>query len=212
MIPNGELLRRHARDPITTYWAPFISSRDWPSLEVAGLFVVAAHPDDELLGLGATMHRLARAGQPVRVLCLTCGDDPVRSAEFHAGLDALGVTDRHIATLRDGDLLDHLDEAEDLIRDLANGELLATTWGGDGHPDHLAAAQAAARVADPRHFPIWMWQWAEPASEVFASLHKLSVDPADVAAKRRALDCHTSQMGRIVPSSLVNTLEHEWLL
>lgn len=212
MIPNGELLRRHARDPRTTDWQPFISGHKWPSMEVTGLFVVAAHPDDELLGLGATMHRLAQSGKPVRVLCLTCGDDPVRSREFHAGLDELGVTDRFIASLPDGELRNHLDTAESLIRKHHNGSMLATTWGDDGHPDHLAAAEAAARVGKTVHFPIWMWQWAEPGDAVFSSIRKLEIAQADLVAKVRALHCHESQMGSIVPSSLVNALEHEWLL
>ncbi|MDU0478613.1 PIG-L deacetylase family protein [Staphylococcus chromogenes] len=212
MIPNGDLLRRHARDPKTTNWAPFIESRQWPEVEPNGLFVVAAHPDDELLGLGATMHRMVKSGKSVRVLCLSCGDDPIRSQEFHAGLEDLGVTDRHIADLPDGDLLSHLDAAEELIRDLHDGRTLATTWAEDGHPDHLAAARASARVDTPRYFPIWMWQWAVPGDDVFASISKLSVGETDLAAKLRALECHASQLGRIVPKSLVNTLEHEWLL
>lgn len=48
--------------------------------------IVVAHPDDEVLGAGATMHKLAREGEEINV-CVLCGQ-----AQARAGLsDQLGA-------------------------------------------------------------------------------------------------------------------------
>ncbi|BCP53913.1 PIG-L domain-containing protein [Kaistia sp. 32K] len=52
------------------------------SLETFGrTLVIAPHPDDEILGAGGTMARLARAGQEVFVAVVTSGQPPDFSAE-----------------------------------------------------------------------------------------------------------------------------------
>lgn len=64
------------------------------------VLVVVAHPDDETLGAGATMHRLAQGGVPVHVCVLSADvqarhlrpdDDSLREDTLRA-LDRLGVT------------------------------------------------------------------------------------------------------------------------
>jgi LmbE family N-acetylglucosaminyl deacetylase len=73
----------------------------WPSA-----VVVAAHPDDEVLGAGGTIAILAAAGVRVRLVALTDGGashpgaDPVavartRAAETAAALDLLGASVAH---------------------------------------------------------------------------------------------------------------------
>ena len=50
--------------------------------------VVAAHPDDEVLGCGATIARLAKSGRPVHVLLMADGES--------ARLDNLEHTSKHL--------------------------------------------------------------------------------------------------------------------
>lgn len=65
--------------------------------------VVAAHPDDEVLGCGGAIARMADEGWAVDVLILAEGltsREPVRDASGHrAGLDALGECARRAAAI-----------------------------------------------------------------------------------------------------------------
>ncbi len=63
--------------------------------------VVAAHPDDEVLGAGATIYRLTQKGEKVSV-CILCGNAEARAfhaedSELHADMercmDALGISE-----------------------------------------------------------------------------------------------------------------------
>jgi LmbE family N-acetylglucosaminyl deacetylase len=55
----------------------------------SSLLVVCAHPDDETLGAGGTIHHHATHGIPVDVLCLTGNRE--RNNELQEVCDALGV-------------------------------------------------------------------------------------------------------------------------
>src|SRR5947209_1292475 len=85
---------------------PAADPRTWPSA-----VIVAAHPDDEVLGAGGTMALLAAAGARLRLVAVTDGEashpgaDPAavartRTAESAAALAALGVTDIDVIRLR----------------------------------------------------------------------------------------------------------------
>jgi len=78
----------------------------WPSV-----VVVAAHPDDEVLGTGGTMAILAAAGARLRLIAVTDGEgshpgsDPavigsLRIAESAAALDLLGAREAEVIRLR----------------------------------------------------------------------------------------------------------------
>ena len=78
----------------------------WPSA-----VIVAAHPDDEILGVGGTMSMLAAAGARLRLIAVTDGEashpgaDPdavarVRTAESAAARHVLGVRDIEVIRLR----------------------------------------------------------------------------------------------------------------
>lgn len=58
-------------------------------------------------------------------------------------------------------LVNHLNQL------LKPGDLLLTTWRGDGHCDHEAAGRACAQAAQARRVqlaeaPVWAWHWASP--------------------------------------------------
>ena len=78
----------------------------WPSV-----VIVAAHPDDEILGIGGTMALLAAAGARLRLVAVTDGEashpgadsaaiGQARAAESAAALNLLGVRDIEVIRLR----------------------------------------------------------------------------------------------------------------
>jgi LmbE family N-acetylglucosaminyl deacetylase len=77
------------------------------------VLVVAAHPDDDILGCGATLARLSRSGAAIRVLFLADGvgsreDQPQRDSErredARRALAEIGVEDSVFASLPDNAL------------------------------------------------------------------------------------------------------------
>lgn len=123
------------------------------------VLVVAAHPDDETLGVGATLARHAAAGDRVAVQFVTEGasaqyDDPDAVTErARAGRDAadvLGVETVRFADLPDMrlDTVPHVDVnavVEDAVADV-EPDVVYTHHAGDVNADHRAVA-ASTRVA-----------------------------------------------------------------
>jgi LmbE family N-acetylglucosaminyl deacetylase len=140
---------------------------------------VAAHPDDESLGMGATLARYAAEGVEVSLVTATRGEagrfrghppgheehpgpealGAIRERELRAAADVLGVDALFLLGYADG----HLDRADpreaagriaDAIRRARPHVVL--TFGPDGaygHPDHIAISQftaaAVVRAAEP---------------------------------------------------------------
>ena len=132
------------------------------------VFVVAAHPDDEVLGCGGTIARLAAAGRSVHVLLLADGENS-RAAANGSGVAAGAVAARNAAaeracrilggasveslTLPDNRmdglvLLDVVKEIEVRIARHAPSTLL-THHGGDVNVDHRVVHQAVIVACRP---------------------------------------------------------------
>lgn len=126
------------------------------------VLVIAPHPDDEVLGCGGTMARLADNGQEVHVGIVTRGYEPAFSnalveqvrgelAEAHA---ILGVTQCHFLDLPAA-ALDTLPGAElnaaivGLVRRVAPDTLFIPFF-GDIHRDHQLVFNAALVASRPR--------------------------------------------------------------
>lgn len=125
--------------------------------------MVAPHPDDEVLGCGGTMARLAAAGAEVHVVIATRGAPPRYSADYMDGVMAeartahalLGVHETHHLDLPAAEL-DTIGAAEINGR---IGECLAAIepdtvfvpFVGDIHLDHQIVFTAAMVWARPRH-------------------------------------------------------------
>jgi LmbE family N-acetylglucosaminyl deacetylase len=192
--------------------------------------VVAAHPDDEVLGAGGTMAILAEAGARLRLVAVTDGEgshpgsDPavigsVRAAESAAALDLLGVRDAEVIRLHlpDTAVAAHEDELSDLLPELCAGfAVCLAPWEGDAHADHEAAGRAARRAGSPYgpavlSYPIWMWHWARPADPRVPWARACRVPlPAGVAARKRsAIGAFASQLagrgalGPVLPPGIV---------
>lgn len=129
--------------------------------EKSPVLVIAPHPDDEVLGVGGTMARLAAAGVPVHVAIVTAGRAPRFSeaqrdtvrAEAAAAHAALGVTQTHYLDCPAAELGDfpHADlngAIGDLVRALDPGTIFAP-HPGDIHLDHQLTFLSSLVAARP---------------------------------------------------------------
>jgi LmbE family N-acetylglucosaminyl deacetylase len=193
----------------------------------ASVAVVAAHPDDEVLGAGGTMAMLAASGTRLRLIAISDGEashpraDPaliarVRAAESAAALDLLGVPNTEVIRLRlpDSGLAACEDELSAILREQCAGfQVCLAPWAGDAHADHEAAGRAARRAArDVLSYPIWMWHRARPADPRVPWRRACRIVlPADVAARKRsAIRAFASQLtdrdpglGPVLPAGIV---------
>ncbi len=183
-----------------------------------GLTVISPHPDDETLGLGATMAALSAAGIDVQVISASDGEaaypgsppearsqlKALRRNEVRRSAQLLGIAEPISLELPDGELSRREQELTDriavLLSDFPAGRWCAATWRGDGHPDHEAVGRAAAAAASQTgavlmEYPVWMWHWAQPGDSVVPWNRARRVRLTDQAlnAKRSAVECFPSQ-------------------
>ncbi|MCO7514027.1 PIG-L family deacetylase [Pseudomonas guariconensis] len=202
------------------------------------LVLVAPHPDDEVLMAGGLLAGFHGREQDLLLISVSDGEAshpgsahwtehrlrrqrPLESrhALQHLELD-LNQLQWHRLNLKDGAvardeafLVNHLGQA------LKPGDLLLTTWRGDGHADHEAVGRAAAQAARARQaqlaeVPVWAWHWAQPDDPrlPWPRAHRLQLDETRLARKRLAIAAHASQLapdqGRppVLPSSLLECL------
>ena len=151
--------------------------------------LVAPHPDDELLGAGATLAAASDAGTEVRVVAATDGEmshphlsadgraDLVtrRLAETVAAYAGAGIrADRVRLSLPDGGAATsgaswEAGLAQGLAPVLVDVATCLVPWAHDGHPDHDACGRVARLLCADRgipvvEFPVWSWNWDDPAS------------------------------------------------
>ncbi len=171
-------------------WLPWLASQKFSAFELdrwlapsSTVVMVAPHPDDEVLAAGGLLVHLAQRGHPVRIVAVTNGeashghspDWPAerlareRPLETRHALECLGLKAEMIRLgLPDGALAVYRRSiAQSLAPHCQRGDLLLTTWRGDGHPDHTATALACeitARQTDAKlvEVPVWAWHWAKP--------------------------------------------------
>ncbi len=165
--------------------------------------VVAAHPDDEVLGVGGLLALLADRGVRLRLIAVTDGEashpgqdvGPRRVAESAAALKHLGACETVRLGLPDSQVDE--DELRRLLPDLLDGfDVCLAPWEQDVHRDHEAAGHAALACAEEVwRFPIWTWHWARPADPrlPWESAVQVPLPPPAAKRKRAAIACFTSQ-------------------
>ena len=187
------------------------------------VLVVAAHPDDEVLGCGGTLARHADAGDPVHILILAEGAtsrdaarnrkgrakeieqlrDAARAAAQALGAEAPrfgGLPDNRMDSL---DLLDVVKVVEQVVAELAP-RIVYTHHSGDLNIDHRITHQAVLTACRPLpdstvravygFETVSSTEWAGPAAGS-AFLPARFVGIADhLDAKLRALDCYAGEM------------------
>jgi LmbE family N-acetylglucosaminyl deacetylase len=141
------------------------------------VLAVVAHPDDESFGLGAVLDAFVRAGAQARVLCLTHGEAStvhgvsgelrsLRADELQRAARILGIATATMGDHPDGSLgaapaavlADVLAAAG---RSTPDGFLVFDLSGVTGHPDHVAATEAALAVAERLDLPVLAWTLPE---------------------------------------------------
>jgi len=201
--------------------APGTDEQSWtawldalPATAMSGLtsaVIVAAHPDDEVLGAGGLIAELAATGARLRLVAVTDGEnshrgygDPAalavrRTAETAAALRALGAGTTEVIRLGlpDSELADHQDELAAALTRLAAGfDVCLAPWDQDMHPDHEAAGRAARRhCPQVLCYPVWMWHWACPGDSrvPWDRVSRVPLSPRAAAAKIAAISCFSSQ-------------------
>lgn len=129
------------------------------------LLVVAAHPDDEVLGVGAAMYRLAQEGHEINV-CILSGavqarqfrpSDQELEADISRSGDVLSVTRRFMGGFPNIELntVPHLHLVQFIEKALleTGADTVITHHPGDTNNDHLhtsLACQAAIRLFQRR--------------------------------------------------------------
>jgi LmbE family N-acetylglucosaminyl deacetylase len=191
---------------------PVLDVDRWPSV-----VVVAAHPDDEVLGVGGVLAMLAQAGARMRLVAVTDGEGShpgldqaaadqlaeCRAEETSTALRELGAP-AEIVRLRmpDTGLARREAELRDRLAELVGGfAICLAPWDGDLHADHEAAGRAAfdacaATGTGLLSYPIWTWHWSHPRDSRVPWDRAVRVPlPAEVAERKRvAIDCFTSQL------------------
>lgn len=197
--------------------------REFPELntdDCPALVLVAAHPDDETLGLGATAAMLSGRGVTVQLVAVTDGeaaypDDGdsrkelanLRRDELAAAAERLGLSRPIFLRIPDGEVASYEQRLTArlgaLLAGFERGTWCAATWRGDGHPDHEATGRAAAAASKHTgarfvEYPIWMWHWATPDDPAvpWHRARRLAVTSNEQAAKDAAMRCFASQLER----------------
>ena len=174
------------------------------------ILVVAAHPDDEVFGVGGTIARHVRQGEQVSVLILTDGVTArhnVTEAQEEAARKAtrvLGVQDVHFANLPDErldamPLLEVIEPISQLVKEL-RPQVVYTHHRGDTNQDHrvvFAATLVAVRPFDGNPVERVLCyevasstEWGPPFTD-WASLPNVYVDVSGtLEAKLRALEAY----------------------
>lgn len=181
------------------------------------VLVLAPHPDDEVLGAGGTIARLARDGRDVHVAIVTRGDPSIFSEDFveqgrREALRAhelLGVNKTRFLEGFPAALLDtvpqaHLNAAiRDLVEEL-EPELLFVPFQGDLHADHRKVAEAALVAARPNRvhrvrgilayeaLSETNWNAAGPSQGFFPNAY-IDISPF-LEMKLQAMACFESQL------------------
>ncbi|MET7571792.1 PIG-L family deacetylase [Streptomyces sp. NPDC005492] len=207
--------------------------RDWQGwhrmpeyeLPAAGrVVVVAAHPDDEVLGMGGTIALLVDAGLAVTVVSATDGEGShphstqvtpgrlaaLRADELREALRALGANRAEVVRLGlpDTRVAEHEDRLAGSLAEVLRGAALCVApWTGDVHADHEAVGRAAltasrAMSVPCRLYPVWMWHWAEPGDPrvPWEQAARITLPAAVQARKAAAVDRFATQIRPLGPA------------
>jgi len=162
---------------------------------------VSPHPDDEVLGCGATLLGLQRAGW--RIVNLTCSlgrpaDRSRREQELDRALDVLGfegmVVSPPVALSAGDDLVRAETRIRDAIEDVAAAvtpALVLAPHPGEAHHGHAVVGRAVAAAAPARSW--WAWGlWRDlPRPNRY-----VPYGDEDLARLSTALAHHTGELAR----------------
>ncbi|HIC79986.1 MAG TPA: PIG-L family deacetylase [Kiloniellaceae bacterium] len=201
------------------------------------VLIVAAHPDDEILGVGGTAARHADEGDRVHTLILAEGSTSrgtERDQDAHsqamealkqaarAAADCLGTEPPRFAGLPDNrmdqlDLLDVIKHVEATVNEV-DPRIVYTHHGGDLNLDHRLTHQAVLTACRPlpgaRVEAIYAFEtlsaseWSTPEiGRPFIPCHFVDVSRY-LDRKRKALECYHQEMRPFPHSRSIENVEH----
>ncbi len=169
------------------------------------VLVLAAHPDDEVIGIGGLLDFHGKRGDSVLVMHATNGSagDPdakhediqdLRRREVTSALHVLGIPPPRTLGFEDGKLSavhEELVPALESLFEKEAPELLYTFHGGEYHADHrsLASAACEARESLPAECRVLLFGVNQVVP--FGALYEYS---SRVKQKQKALACFQSQL------------------
>lgn len=181
-----------------------------------GILVVGAHPDDEILGAGATLARHVDAGREVHAVICSEGassryadgmkreltDASNRSAEVigFVSMEHLGMPDQRLDTMP---LIDVTQQLEQILRNLKPA-VVYTHAAVDVNADHGVVARALWTACRPFAAPFVKrflafetpssTEWAWPTMEAVFHPQVFSDVEATLERKVAAMDCYESEL------------------
>jgi bacillithiol biosynthesis deacetylase BshB1 len=117
---------------------------------MASIVVVGPHPDDQELGMGGAIARLARQGHTVHLIDMTNGEPtPIGSVEIRAreaaeAAQVLGVT-RSLLGLKNREVTHNIESRHKLaaLYRVHRPNVIFVPYPIDAHPDHVAVTRIA---------------------------------------------------------------------
>ncbi len=181
------------------------------------ILIIAAHPDDEVIGIGGTLYKLSRLGAQIHVLFLTDG----RSSRKDYNNNNAIITNKSIKNtskilkysytylnykdnqLDDYPLLELVKECEKVI-DLFKPDVLYTHWYHDINIDHQITCQAALTAARPiqgnnnikkifEFETLSETEWTLGSNMFSPNFFSVLTD-SDIYAKQKALEAYDDEM------------------
>lgn len=183
------------------------------------LVVVSAHPDDDVLGVGAWLTE--QTHREVRFVVATDGEAShpgsptvtpeelrvLRRDELQRALEVLGhaAPDVTYLGLRDAALQDDTTTLRDaLVRVLVGADLVLAPFEDDGHGDHDLLGSVVRAVAPAEstvwRYPVWRWTREDPADDR-AWLHGAARLPEGPEGRERKLDALAAFASQLRPLS-----------
>lgn len=165
------------------------------------IVVVAPHPDDETLSLGATLADLSAQAVDITLVFVTHGHGAPRRIQAGRAVAALGAQISAVWwDLPDGRLDSVRDEMARRLTGLIDERTVVfAPVEGDGQADHDAVAHAAEAAVRRRsavliNYPICFWHWATPTDMDWSRVRTLAPSLAGLGAKRSALACYHGEL------------------
>ncbi|GAB5349890.1 PIG-L deacetylase family protein [Alteriqipengyuania sp. 357] len=186
-----------------------------------GLLIVSPHPDDETLGCGMALASAAAAGRRIAILLLTDGENShphsrryprakliaIRREELQTALHSLAPG--HDTTVERAQLTDGNSTAEagrpefiqytcNFARSMAPAAVWST-WEGDPHCDHQAAAHIARAIAKDLDIPSWSFAvWGRFGNGEVPSAIRTFRNDRFLTAKGQAMAAYRSQLTNLI--------------
>ena len=168
------------------------------------VLVVSPHPDDESLGCGGTLRGHVVAGDIVRVLFLTSGENgghgvppelvaDLREKEAAEAAAILGIAEITFCREKDGALMTTPSLVEHVRHAIEDSppDVIYLPHDREMHPDHRAAVDVVRHVLErsTRHPDVWMFEVWTPTQRI----DQVIDISAFVEVKRQAIRAYRSQ-------------------